>query len=118
MRPEEFFSYEDSDVFGISVSTPKFNRELIADIRRGPVSDYGDVEVAVALARLHDELEKYGTSGDPARRPQHRPVSTDGGLLCASFRDRRCPPRLGRRSGSRSAREASRNIRSAGRSWA
>lgn len=64
MRSEDFFSSEDSDVFGISVSTPKFDRSLVADIRRGPIADHGEVEVAVALARLiHDELEIYGTSG-------------------------------------------------------
>lgn len=67
MRPDDFFRHEDDDVFGVPVSRPRFDRELIADIRRAPLDDKSDAEVAVALARLvHDELEVYGTSGNQA----------------------------------------------------
>jgi hypothetical protein len=67
VRPEDFFTYEEDDFLGFSVSRPQFDRALVAEIRRGPLEDRGDAEVAVALARLiHDELEVYGTSGDQA----------------------------------------------------
>lgn len=64
MRPEDFFSNETDDIFGVSIKKPRFDRDLIATVRRGPIDDKDDTEVAVALARLvHDELELYGTSG-------------------------------------------------------
>ena len=64
MRPEDFFSDEADDVFGVSITKPHFDRDIIATLRREPIAGKDDTEVAVALARLvHDELELYGTSG-------------------------------------------------------
>ena len=55
MRPDEFFI--DSDVTRRTVDV-----DLLDQLRRGPIPNHGDIEVAVALARLvHDELEHYGT---------------------------------------------------------
>lgn len=65
MRPDDFFSHEEDDVFGIALTRPRLDRELIAEVRRGLLDDRSDAEVAVALARLvHDELELYGTDGN------------------------------------------------------
>ncbi len=64
MRPEDFFIDDEDDMFGAPTARPQFDRDMMADIRRGPLPGHDDVEVAVALARLvHDELEVYGTSG-------------------------------------------------------
>lgn len=62
MRPDGFFE-DDDDIFGPS-TTRRFRREFVAQLRRGPVEDSPDIEVAVALARLvHDDLEAFGTGG-------------------------------------------------------
>ncbi len=82
MRPEDFFIEEQvSDpfrgdgagifgdaapgLFGPAPATaPKFNLALLRQVRTGPVSSAGDVEIAVALTRLvHDDLEAFGTGG-------------------------------------------------------
>jgi hypothetical protein len=43
---------------------PQADQQLLTDIRRGPLADHDDIEVAVALARLvHDDLTSYGTGG-------------------------------------------------------
>jgi hypothetical protein len=61
VRPDDFF--QDDDVGGVfGLPRRRFNAELLARLRQGPLSDRDDVEVAVPLARLaHDDLEKYGT---------------------------------------------------------
>ena len=64
MRPDDFFEEHMDDALGFSVSSPKLNRELISQLRSRPLQDHGDIEAAVALARLvHNELEAYGTGG-------------------------------------------------------
>jgi hypothetical protein len=64
MRPEDFFVHPDPGPLG-DFDPPYFDLELIRQIRSGPVQNAGDVEVAVALARLvHDNLEAFGTSGE------------------------------------------------------
>jgi len=64
VRPEDFFIEEPiPDQFGFPVRT--LNVALLTQLRRGPLADHSDIEVAVPLARLiHDDLEKYGTEGD------------------------------------------------------
>ena len=65
MRPDDFFIDEDL-IDPFSLAQPGFNQELMTDIRRGPLAEHDDVEVAVALARLvHDDLTTYGTGGSP-----------------------------------------------------
>ena len=64
MRPDDFFVEDEDDLFGIPTARPRFDRELVAELRRIPLPGKDDVEVAVALARLvHDGLQVYGTSG-------------------------------------------------------
>jgi hypothetical protein len=71
MRPADFFnepdsnSVKDDSFFGLfGAPTPQLNEELIAELRRQPLADRTDIEVAVPLARLvHDELEAFGTGG-------------------------------------------------------
>jgi hypothetical protein len=82
MRPEDFFiEQQESDpfsgggagIFGDAApgffgpapaTAPKFNLDLLRQVRTGPISSAGDVEVAVALTRLvHDDLEAFGTGG-------------------------------------------------------
>jgi len=49
---------------GADDSRHVINSDLLLSLRRGPLPDRDDVEVAVGLARLvHDELKSYGTSG-------------------------------------------------------
>ncbi|HEX5407975.1 MAG TPA: hypothetical protein VFX16_37395 [Pseudonocardiaceae bacterium] len=51
-------------LFGVSTASRTLDLDLLTELRRGPIADHDDVEVAVGLARLvHDELEKYGTEG-------------------------------------------------------
>jgi hypothetical protein len=67
MRPDDFFvdqRFSDSP-FDISLARRTVDRELLTELRRGPLDDHDDAEVAVGLARLvHDELEKFGTAGN------------------------------------------------------
>jgi hypothetical protein len=61
VRPDDFY-IEDNPTFG--VPSRHLNIDLLGRLRRGPVPDLDDVEVAVPLARLiHDELERFGTDG-------------------------------------------------------
>jgi hypothetical protein len=66
MRPEDFFVEPDPDpfdAFGIPAS-PKFDLDLVRELRSGATRRADDLEVAVALARLvHDDLEAFGTGG-------------------------------------------------------
>ena len=63
MRPDDFYLDDAGpNVFGLS--SRHLNLALLDQLRRGPVADREDVEVAVPLARLiHDDLERYGTDG-------------------------------------------------------
>jgi hypothetical protein len=82
MRPEDFFIEQQASdpfsgggagifgdaapgFFGPAPATPpKFNLDLLRQVRTGAISSAGDVEVAVALTRLvHDDLEAFGTGG-------------------------------------------------------
>jgi hypothetical protein len=62
MRTSDFFSEEASPyLFG---GTRVFNAEVVEQLRRGPLADVEDLEVAVPLARVvHDDLLKRGTGG-------------------------------------------------------
>jgi hypothetical protein len=68
MRPGDFFTEEtvENNVFGIPTSTQvkRVKGEMLDDLRRRPLADVGDVEVAVPLARVvHDDLQAFGTGG-------------------------------------------------------
>jgi len=66
VRPEDFFAETEEDVFGVPFATPKLRRDLLRELRAGPVEEAEDAEAGVGLARLvHDELEVFGTSGNP-----------------------------------------------------
>lgn len=61
----EIIASEEDFSFGLPVGpTRQVNDELFDELRRRPLVDKSDLEVAVALARLvHDELQAYGTGG-------------------------------------------------------
>lgn len=60
MRVDDFFD----DSHGYPEGSRWFRRELVTQLRSGPLALHSDIEVAVPLARLvHDELERYGTDG-------------------------------------------------------
>lgn len=63
MRPDDFFVEElVPDRFGFRPRS--LNVALLDQLRRQPLQDREDIEVAVPLARLiHDDLERYGTDG-------------------------------------------------------
>ena len=62
MRPADFFIKDEDAVFG--TSSRRLDVDMLHQLRRHPLSDRDDLEVAVPLTRLvHDELEKYGTDG-------------------------------------------------------
>jgi len=64
MRPDDFLLVVGTDDDWGGLAIQRVNRELIDRLRRGPVLDRTDIEVAVPLARLvHDELEAFGTDG-------------------------------------------------------
>jgi len=71
MRPADFFiepdssSVEDDSFPGLfGGSKRRFNENLVDELRRLPLADKTDIEVAVPLARLvHDELQAFGTGG-------------------------------------------------------
>lgn len=67
VRKDDFFLNDEQDELAIFLEqTPTRHVDvgLLAAVRRGPIPDHEDVEVAVSLARLvHDELELFGTSG-------------------------------------------------------
>jgi hypothetical protein len=63
VRSDAFFVEQPADGAGRR-GRRQFNSELVDRVRRAPLDDHDDVEIAVALARLvHDELELYGTCG-------------------------------------------------------
>jgi hypothetical protein len=63
MRPDDFF-VDDGPGGMFGVSTRSLNVALLEHLRRGPLKEWEDVEVAVPLTRLiHDDLERYGTDG-------------------------------------------------------
>lgn len=69
MRPDDFFiEGEDDDAFGLGIPrSPRLDLDLLRDLRAGRNTEADDVEAASALANLlHDELEEYGTSGNPS----------------------------------------------------
>lgn len=60
VRVDDFFE----DALGYPEGSRYFGRELMTELRGGPLASHSDIEVAVPLARLvHDELERYGTDG-------------------------------------------------------
>jgi len=63
MRPDDFF-VDDGPGGMFGVSTRSLNVALLEHLRRGPLKEWEDVEVAVPLTRpIHDDLERYGTDG-------------------------------------------------------
>lgn len=70
MRPDDFFIEDDMPgEFGLP--SRYLDVELLARLRRGPIPEREDIEIAVPLARLvHDDLERYGTTGDPEMAEQ------------------------------------------------
>jgi hypothetical protein len=63
MRPSDFFLRPSAGVDRIFGTGRRANVELLGELRNRPLSDKGDLEVAVPLARLaHDELQRYGIS--------------------------------------------------------
>lgn len=64
MRSDAFFETDVEEIFGSAISQERFRADMAQDLRRGPLRDVPDVEVAVALSRLvHDEMLAYGTGG-------------------------------------------------------
>lgn len=62
MRADDFFTDEIDPVFGAAKRV--LDTGLIDRVRRGPVDERADAEVARGLARLvHDDLERFGTQG-------------------------------------------------------
>jgi hypothetical protein len=64
VRPEGLFLEQTdlADPFGLPHRY--LNVPLIEQLRREPLADHEDIEVAVALARvIHDDLERFGTGG-------------------------------------------------------
>lgn len=81
MRPDDFYcqDFVDDHVDGqdpwtAGTFTRTLNTTLLESLRRGPIEDHDDVEVAVGLARLiHDELEKFGADNtQEVTEPQMR----------------------------------------------
>lgn len=70
VRAADFFEEHvdpADELFGPGTSTPSlgFRQEFVRALRVGP-QEVPDAEVGAGLARLvHDDLESYGTSGDP-----------------------------------------------------
>jgi hypothetical protein len=59
----DFFTEVPSDDIFLGPSRV-IKEELLTKLRRAPLADHDDLEVAVPLARLvHEDLEKYGTGG-------------------------------------------------------
>jgi len=64
MRPSDFFIEEGGVDAFLGLPSRRLNDDLIDALRRRPLADRDDIEVAVPLARLiHDELQSYGTGG-------------------------------------------------------
>jgi hypothetical protein len=63
VRPEDFFISPAPGPLG-DLDRPRFDLDLVRELRASPIEDADDAEAAVALARLvHDELEAFGTEG-------------------------------------------------------
>jgi hypothetical protein len=63
MRPDDFFNEPDAGPLG-SLEAPRFNLDLVRELRSRPLRSADDIEAAVGLARLiHDDLEAFGTAG-------------------------------------------------------
>ena len=65
MKTDDFFIEVSTNVgFGMVSSTQRFNEKLVEQIRRGPLPDFGNLDVAIELSNLvKSELVAYGTSG-------------------------------------------------------
>lgn len=70
MRVDDFFIETDEPALRIdpwdsgSRVVKHFQHDLVSKLRQGPLGEWSDTEVAVALCQLvHEELEAYGTSG-------------------------------------------------------
>jgi hypothetical protein len=68
VRPDDFFLQSEAEtdpIFGIPVGPTRALRgDLLEAVRRGPIANHVDAEVAAALASLvHDDLEQFGTGG-------------------------------------------------------
>jgi hypothetical protein len=75
MRPDDFF-VDDGPGGMFGVSTRSLNVALLEHLRRGPLKEWEDVEVAVPLTRLiHDDLERYGTDGGQEMTEQQMRVA-------------------------------------------
>ncbi len=63
MQADDFYIDDEAvDVFGQHIR--RLDVELLGRVRRRPLPDRQDIEVAVPLARLiHDDLESFGTDG-------------------------------------------------------
>ncbi len=68
MRPSDFFDYPDFDDFTPGRwddIEPELRTDLLEELRQGAVKGVKDLDAALGLAQLvHEELEKYGTSGE------------------------------------------------------
>ena len=72
MRPEDFFILKAKSIVDPWAADETLQKEeavldetLLESLRRSPVTDRDDIEVAIALAKLvHDELESFGTHGE------------------------------------------------------
>jgi len=71
MRPSDFFDYPDFDDFTPGRwddIEPELRTDLLEELRQGAVKGVKDLDAALGLAQLvHEELEKYGTSGEDMR---------------------------------------------------
>src|SRR6266496_2135343 len=78
MKPSDFFEYLDLGDLGdnppwtveddLEYVQPVLRTHLLEDLRRGAVDGVKDLSAALGLAQLaHEELEKYGTSGEDMR---------------------------------------------------
>lgn len=81
MRPDDFYLDDDRpDPFGLAVQ--QLDMDLIDRIRRAPLPERADIEVAVPLTRLiHDDLERFGTDGGHLGERAARPGGRTGHVL-------------------------------------
>lgn len=68
MKRDDFFIETEVDSgLGIPFTEKSANEGLFKALASGPISDYQDLDVALALAHfVHEELEAYGTHGNTA----------------------------------------------------
>ncbi|GAB2457042.1 hypothetical protein HD599_003334 [Conyzicola lurida] len=74
MRSDDFWNTVHNS-WGINTT---LNTALLDSITRGPVAEFSDIEIAVALARLaHEEFQEFGTSAhQAATEPGSRSILT------------------------------------------